>query len=251
MLLSRSFVPLTALFLSWGLAGCAPARLSTAALPVGAPRLAVQGQQGWTFRQRIRFGEFAVDSLDRSWVRGSSFEMGTGAPVTVGVGSAGQRYRFVLRDGAGASWRTTCDATHRRAGGRVAGVSVLVRDVLGVRCAVVSADGAGAGWTLSVAEAESDPAAGRLAMDGSGGAPVVVRGVYRAQGGLPSGPGRPWGFSFGGDGGVLGAVQAFGDPSVWLSPTGSAVPRGVLAASSVALLLLEEVRSFVERERDG
>lgn len=221
-----------------GLAGCRTARMDLPAELAGLSALPVEGRQGWKFNEKIRFGDFEAQDVDRSWTRGSDFRI-----LTYSSSKRRQSYEFTLMERGSPRVNARCEAAFRARGAEVRGVEIVGTDRSALECSIRLADDPQDVWALRLAEEREQPMKGSLR--GTGASYEVV-GTNRVAGGLlPVEDASGYRFRQGGR--ALAAVDVLGDGAVYL---GSGEPRVVLAAAAAALLLHENLREVVERGGD-
>lgn len=229
-----------------GAGACAPARMELPAPLADTPALAVSGRQGWQLNQVVRFGEFTVTGIERSWVKGSGLRAGV-PDIQLDLARARQTYRFTLAAaGTGETWTGECRTVFRRAGVDLKGVDIDPKDTSRLDCTLVAGDQPAA--TLAMRESYDRPLRGVLA--GTGDDTVEVTGTGRMQGSVPV-ANFTSGYEARRGGTVLAAVEVINDGAVWLGRGLASAERGRMAAMATALLLREDLRAALERSEEA
>lgn len=224
--------PLLAVLL---LAGCAAAQMPVPDDLAPTAPLAVEGRQGWSHQQQLRFGPFAVLGIDRSWTRGSGLQV-----MAYDRQKRRQSFRFTLEEHGRPRWHVDC-AAHLRYGrldGGFADVELKNRSRLDCQLTdAVTSDV----WTLALEERRERPLRGALRQ---GTDVVTVEGTKRLAGGLPAE--ETSGYRLVRAGRSLAAVDVLGTGSVWLPESLAPAERSLFAGTAAALLLLEDLRTSLE-----
>lgn len=214
------------------LGACQTAQMPVPETLAAAPRMNVQGRQGWKIDQRLRFGPYEANDVSRSWTRGGDIQV-----RTVSASGRRQNYAFTLREGGQERWRVECDANLVRAGIEVGGVEVEPLSRSALECRLNSLDGAAGPWFLTLTEQHERPLAGTVRSDTR---TLQVQGTNRLERSLPAG--YTTGYEIGAQGGTLAAVEVVNAGAVWLQPGLDPVQSSLLSAVAAALLLLEDLR---------
>lgn len=212
---------------------CAPVRM---ALPDGLPTsepMSVQGRQGWRINQRIRFGPYATERIDRSWTRGRDLQI-----LAYDGSRRNQSYGFLLREGGEPAWEVACTTRLRRDALAFDDWAIALREDGRLLCEIQDLEGDGRPLRLTLISEGERPLRGTLEGDHL---QVEVRGTNRLAKGLPLG--ETSGYHLRSGDRVLGAVQVINAGTVWLSPHLTPPERGALAALAAALLALEDLRA--------
>lgn len=226
---------LLGLFAITVLSGCSVRHIPIPDGLAASERMPVRGRQGLSIGQRIRFGPYQTDRIDRSWTRGSGYERGA-----VSETRRRQSYRFQLTgtDGADA-WRVRCEAGLLVGAIDLQFVTIEHTSRSGLVCALAPADG-GAPWTLQLEESRGRPLAGTLQ---SGTEAIDVVGTDRVVGGLS--PGMTTGYHLARGDEPFAAVEVLNAGMVWLRPGLTPAERNLAAAAAAALLAMQELRDGV------
>lgn len=214
------------------LAACQAARTP---LPEGlraAPRMHVEGRQGWKIDQRLRFGPYEAHPVDRSWTRGRDVRV-----LTVGRSRRRQRYAFTLREQGREPWRVECEAFLRTRSVDLGVVQVEPENASALDCRLRPLGGVGEEWWMVLDEEGERPLRGTL-QDGERVLDVV--GTNRLERALPVR--STTGYRIAEEERDLAAVEVVNDGAVWLDPGLTPAERSPLAAATAALLLLEDLR---------
>lgn len=228
----RFLLPGFLALLSPAVAGFKPAAMSLPAELARCERLPVAGRQGWKRLETLRFGEFTVRDVERSFTKGSSLQI-----LIYEGAKARQSYGFVLADRAGNNWLGEAATNVRRRAIDV-GVEVEFRNKSGFAAQLRSATRPDEVWQLKLEETRERPLKGNLS---AGTRTIIVHGTARLAGTfLVSGETTGYVFELGGR--AVAAAELINDGAVWLSPDLPADYRGPVTAAISALLLFEELR---------
>jgi hypothetical protein len=212
------------------LGACTHATLAVPPELSGGTQLQVTGRTGSGYDERIRFGTFATDRVNRSW---------TDRQITPGIISRQryewQDYRFRLMEDSATFASESCRANAAADVQRLPGGTQLTQDRSGrLDCTITPPDSSQT-WRMQLrADVQ-----GRLRGTLSGGG----RGLA-VEGSTPLGTDRGCCLSAGyylrdGDGRTLAAVETIRDGTVWLAPNLSHGDRRLAAAAAAALLAYE------------
>lgn len=243
------------------LAACQSARMPLPDELSGGETWPVQGRQGWKLQERLHFGPYAAENVDRSWTRGRDLEV-----MIYERNRRKQTYSFTLAEQGSAVWHADCSTSLDRRTVHTSDVDLEFEDRSRLDCELAEAGGS-ARWLLVLGERYADPLEGRLYEDLGGitdgtagsrgptgthrGADIgpssfQVRGTKALDGGLPSG--TTSGYLIESGTGAVAAVEVVNNGSVTLRPTLDPAQRSLLSAAAAALLLLEELRSVLDDE---
>lgn len=220
------------------LLGCEAARVAVPSELQGVERVPVEGRQGWRQNQRIRFGDYETTSLDRSWVKGKDFKFSAYESA-----KRREQFGFVLAESGRERLGASCEATLSRRALRSDAVDVELRNRSAVFCSLFPSGEAARDWTLSLEESGERPLNGELNV---GGRSYVVEGTRALAGGLPAGETSGYTISRGGQ--AIAVVEVIGNGSVVISPKCSSDERANLATAATALLLVEDLRTYLDSE---
>jgi len=220
------------------IAACESARVSIPSELSGVERLPVEGRQGWRINQRIRFGGYETTNLERSWVKGKDFKFSAYESA-----KRREQFGFVLTESGQERLGSSCEATLSQRTLRSEVVDVDLRNRSAVFCSLFPSGEAARDWTMSLEEAGEKPLAGELHV---GGLSYVVEGTRQLAGGLRAG--ETSGYSISRDGHAVAMVEVIGDGSVVISPKCTADERVNLATAATALLLVEDLRTYLDNE---
>lgn len=243
------------------LAACQTARMPLPDELSGGERWPVQGRQGWKIQERLQFGPYAAEDVDRSWTRGRDLEV-----MIYERNRRKQTYSFTLAEQGSAAWHAACSTSLDRRTVHTPDVDLEFEDRSQLDCELTEAGGS-ATWLLVLGERYADPLEGRLYENltgltegtadsrgptgmrrgaDAGPSSFHVRGTKALDGGLPSG--TTSGYLIESGTGAVAAVEVVNDGSVTLRPTLDPEERSLLSAAAAALLLLEELRSVLDDE---
>lgn len=207
-------------------------------LPEGlaaAERWPVQGRQGWKIHERLNFGPYAAEDVDRSWTRGRDRE------VALYEGNdREQHYSFVLNEQGSATWLVKCRSGLEKRMVATPAVDVNLKNRSNLDCAITVADGSET-WLLTLTESNERPLEGFLE---NGSRRFDVRGTNALEGSLPVPQTSGYHISDGTR--VVGAVEVVNNGAVVLDGSLDVSTRSMLSAAATALLLLEELRTSLE-----
>ncbi len=220
------------------LAACAPARMTLPAALAGEPPMAVQGRQGWQLDQTVRFGGFATEGLERTWVKGAGLRIAAGDRALEADG-ANQRFRFRLTTAYQSTVDVACRATFRRAGVSVGTTELDPLDRSRLACTL---DESGARFTLDLREQYERPLKGTLTGEGLS---MAVRGISRIAGALPT-PNLTSGYEFVSAERVVGAAEVLNAGRVWIAGSLPRRETTLLAAAAMVVLVREELRAAMD-----
>jgi len=220
-------------------AGCSTARIPVDETLASGEYLAVEGRQGWKIHERITFGSYVTENVDRSWTRGSGFAIGE-----VEMNRRRQTFSFTFSDAGTPLFAVACEVRLRHGEVNTPVVDVEFRNRSTLDC---SLDSMGTGqydrisWTLSLEEYGEKPLTGLLS---SHGGAFDVRGTNKLKGGLPAS--YTTGYYVRRDGRDIGAIEVVNDGAVRIKADLSASDKHAVAAAGAALLLLEDLRGSIE-----
>jgi hypothetical protein len=216
--------------------GSAHARLPVPDSLSAAPKLAVEGRKFLKRNPTLRFGDFRTAEMDRS--RATADELNVA--IWAG-GRARQGVLFTLLAGDEVHRHVSC-ASHARKGG-LEGRSweVGLHESAELECRLVDGRDIDDIWRLTLSGKGKSPLSG--ALSGSGGR-FVVRGTRAVTRGLR--PATATGYYFNRGERTVAAVEVLHPGAVWFDEELGEPERGVLAAASAALLLLEDLRSTLD-----
>jgi hypothetical protein len=240
----RAALPLLAA--AAALPACRAAQAPVPGALAGATRLPVQGRQGWKIGQRLAFGPFTADSVDRSWTSGADFGYGpSGGPMNT-RSRRDQRYAFVQREAGAAPVRAWCQARLRQRAVESRVVDVQLADESSLGCRLVPGADTLLAWTMTLSERRDEPLAGAIARAADPGRAVYrVRGVNRLEGAKLASS-LTTGYELLQGDRPVGMVDVVGGGAVVLSPSLPDGARRVLATAASALLLLEDLRETTD-----
>lgn len=207
-----------------------PMALPDDADPAG--RMAVQGDGGWTGNSPIAFGGFAVDSVARSWGRGSGSGASQGS-VSANRDAMEQNYRFLVRHDGGAGARIECLASASQGTVDVRVVEVTAAANASLECGRPGAGGDDS-WQLTLRSERERPLGGIVSFGST------VHEVH-AQAREVLGQYQTSGYEFRADGRVVAVVQTAGDRFVWMRPDLSDAQQHAIALAAAALLVYREL----------
>lgn len=196
-------------------------------------RLAVEGDDGWTGNSPFRFGVYAVDSIDRSWGRGSGVATSQG-----GVGgrrdAMAQDYAFVMQ-ADGASARIECASEVSAGTVDVQVVQIEASANASLDCNRRGGTGEPA-WQLTLRSERGRPLAGILSF---GSTTYDVRAQAREV----LGNYQTSGYEVLSNGRVVAVVQtaAGSDRFVWLAPALEGEERDAIAMVAASMLVHREL----------
>lgn len=215
----------------------ASAKLKEAAMRLppelnGTERLAVTGRQGWKNVERLTFGGYLVNNVDRSYTKGSSLQI-----LFYEGAKARQSFAFYAQGDDMETWRGEAETTaHRRALDFDVEIELRNKSGFGVRLSPLSRPEEV--WILKLAEKREKPFEGDLTR---GTQTVKVRGTNKLAGTFFA-LGETAGYIFEVGGRPVAAVEIINDGAVWLSPDLAKELRQPVTAAISALLLFEELR---------
>lgn len=201
-----------------------------------AERMPVRGRQGWKRLERLEFGGYVVNDVERSLTKGGDL-----AIAIPGLGYEGskrrQAFRFAVEGPGVRAWRGAA-ATNLRRRALDVGVDIELRNKSGFR-ALLSTDAApDEVWTLELTEKGERPLTGTLRQ---GDRIVNVTGTNRLAGTrFPLG--ETSGYVFESKGRPVAAVEVVNNGAVWFAPDLDPVLRAPVTAAMSSLLLFEELR---------
>jgi hypothetical protein len=224
-----------------GLSGCAlstipvPAELST------APKLSVQGRQGWNPKSRLTFGPYRTGPVDRSatWIH----EHGTVFSTT---GEHEQTYAFVLLQDDQVAAYVDCwaDARATQLDLPVVG-EITSQGRAALRCDILPAEDTTRAWVLEIESNRGGAYSGFLRGDD---------GKLEVQGTRDLADAR-WptmettGLYIRREGRALAAVELVNHGGVWLDPSLDGFDRDVVAGAAAALLAFEALAEDYDPDR--
>jgi hypothetical protein len=222
------------------LAGCSAARMTPPeGLGAGeAERLAVAGRQGFRLNQRLRFGDFETDQVNRSATRGQE----RGATQAAQERQRRQSYRFTLREEGQDRWFVACEARMEEVRIDLGVVDLLPTDRSGLYCNLQPVGRAASAWEMDLREQRGRPLRGAITL---GEERIEVVGTSRVAGALPMG--TTTGYELRAADRPVGAVEVLNSGAVWLRRDLDPDRRALLAAAATALLLLDELRQTPDR----
>lgn len=197
-----------------------------------AERLPVSGRQGWKRVERLTFGPYRVEDVDRSLTKGSNLQL-----LFYEGAKARQTFGFSVAGGDLPAWRGEAATTVRRRALDL-GVEVELRNKSGFAARLAPVGQPGSAWTLQLNETRERPLAGALS---GAGRSLEVTGTNRLAG-TPFPLGETAGYVFTVSGRTVAAVETLNDGAVWLAPDLAPELRGPVVAAASALLLFEELR---------
>jgi hypothetical protein len=231
----RSKVSLLAILVLTTVSGFAKLKGATMRLPpelAGVDRLAVTGRQGWKKVERLTFGGYLVNNVDRSFTKSSSLQI-----LIYEGAKARQHFAFYTQGDDMETWRGEAETTaHRRALDFDVEIELRDKSGFGVRLSPLARPEEI--WTLKLAEKREKPFEGDLTR---GTQTVKVRGTNKLAGTIfPLG--ETAGYIFEVAGKPVAAVEVINDGAVWLSPSLAPELRQPVTAAIGSLLLFEELR---------
>lgn len=198
----------------------------------GTERLAVAGRQGWKNVERLTFGGYLVNNVDRSYTKGSSLQI-----LFYEGAKARQSFAFYAQGDDMETWRGEAETTaHRRALDFDVEIELRNKSGFGARLSPLSRPEEV--WTLKLAEKREKPFEGDLSR---GTQTVKVRGTNKLAGTFFA-LGETAGYIFEVAGKPVAAVEVINDGAVWLSPDLAKELRPPVTAAISSLLLFEELR---------
>jgi hypothetical protein len=198
----------------------------------GVERWAVTGRQGWKNVERLTFGSYLVNNVDRSYTKGSSLQI-----LFYEGAKARQNFAFYAQGDDMETWRGEAETTaHRRALDFDVEIELRNKSGFGARLSPLSRPEEV--WTLKLAEKREKPFEGDLSR---GAQTVKVRGTNKLSGTIFA-LGETAGYIFEVAGKPVAAVEVINDGAVWLSPSLAAELRQPVTAAISSLLLFEELR---------
>ena len=235
----RTIMPALAAVLSTS--ACSLSHLQVPEELGNAQPLAVSGRQGVLWNQRIRFGDYETDRIQRSATRGSE-ERG----VFVERERFRQSYEFTLRQGGVDVARVTCDTRAHERGVNVLGVEVGPGRTASLACDVAPADDEAAPWKVDlVGEHDAELAGTYLSTDRAEDREYEIEGT-RKIGGRDAV--ETTGYFVSRDGRPVMAVETANDGTVWFASGMGPNERDVLACLAAALLVLEDLDDQFDRD---
>lgn len=220
-------------------AGCTTARMPVDETLASGEYLTVEGRQGWKIHERITFGSYATENVDRSWTKGSGFAINE-----VEMNRRRQTFSFTLFGAGSPLYTVACEVRLRHGEVNTPIVDVEFRNRSKVDCLLDAADTGEpdrTDWTLALEERGEKPLTGVLS---SRGGAFDVSGTNKLKGGLPVS--FTTGYYIRRDGRDIGAVEVVNDGAVRIKADLSATDKHAVAAASAALLLLEDLRASIE-----
>ncbi len=200
-----------------------------------APRLSVQGRQGWKLTEQLKFGDFSVHDVQRSITKGGDLQI-----IFYEGSKRRQTFGFTLSEGGTPLWRRAAATNlHRRALESDDGFEIELRNKSGFAVRLSPVAATDKVWTLELTEKGESPLQGTLSQ---GYQVIAVRGTNRLAG-TPFPLGDTSGYVFESDGRAVAAVEVINDGAVWLSPNIDPALRTPVTAAISALLLFEELRA--------
>lgn len=215
--------------------GCQVARMPLPDDLLSSERWTVEGRQGLKLRERLRFGPYEAQNVDRSWTRGRDrvsepFERN----------ERNQRYSFVLKQNGESKWLVKCSTALDKGSVRTPIVDVDVKNRSTLDCAVTDANGSDT-WLLALKETRERPLEGRLFTDTEA---YEVRGTTALKNSLAT-PATS-GYYFMADSRTVAAVEVVNKGSVTLHSVVAPDRKSLFSAAAAALLLLEDLRESIE-----
>ncbi len=216
-------------------AGLKEAAMALPAELASAPRLSVQGRQGWKLTERLTFGDFTVTDVQRSLTKGSDLQI-----LFYEGSKRRQTFGFTLNEGGRPLGRGAAATNlHRRALESDDGFAIELRNRSGFSARLVPAAAPNAEWTLELKEKSEKPLEGTLRQ---GARTIVVSGTNRLAGTrFPLG--ETSGYVFTLNQRPIAAVEVINDGAVWLATDIAPDVRIAVAHAAAALLLFEELRA--------
>jgi hypothetical protein len=217
------------------LAACGSTRMELPQALEGADRLAVEGRGGLRQARDIRFGPYEVVGIQRSWTKGSGWNVGAGR---LGGGSdrAKQTYAFMLAESGREHGRVECEARGSRGTLGVRSVGIDLASDEGLRCTLGLVEGAAA-WELTLHSNRDRHLEGEL---------IAGEDRYRLVGTGSGGrmtPANTYGYELRSGDRVMAAVETVNKGAVWFAPDVDAAARRALAAAAASLLLYQKVKT--------
>lgn len=222
------------------LSGCAMAAIPVPPELASAPKLEVEGRQGWMMNQRIRFGPYATTRVERSSTRVREDD-----GVITTEGAHDQRFSFGMMENDAEVARVQCrahavaSATSLPLGVEMSGVELSSLD-----CAVSPRDEESDHWTLELSARNGRKLAGTLEGDGERLDVVATTRLANASACCST-----TGFYLRRAGRTVAAVEVVNDGGVWIDPALSADERRVVASAAAALLAFQALGEDFTRER--
>ena len=219
------------------LGSSATAKLKEAAMRLptelgGVERWAVTGRQGWKNVERLTFGSYLVNNVDRSYTKGSSLQI-----LFYEGAKARQNFAFYAQGDDMETWRGEAETTaHRRALDFDVEIELRNKSGFGARLSPLSRPEEV--WILKLAEKREKPFEGDLTR---GTQSIKVRGTNKLAGTFFA-LGETAGYIFEIGGKPVAAVEVINDGAVWLAPGLAADLRQPVTAAISSLLLFEELR---------
>ena len=225
---------------------CTAAQAPTPATLATATRMPVSGRQGWKIGERLSFGPYVADSVQRSWTKGADFSYGpSGGPQNARARRT-QSYAFVQRDAGAAPIAGACEARLRQRAVESKVVDVQLEDASTLQCRLVPDADTLLAWTVALSERRDAPLEGTIARAADGRAVYAVRGTNRLAGAALA-TGETTGYELLQGARIVGMVDVTNAGAVVLAPALPDGARRILAATASALLLAEELRGAVDR----
>lgn len=220
-------------------AGCSTARMPVDDTLASGEYLAVEGRQGWKIHERVTFGSYATENVDRSWTKGSGLAINE-----VEMNRRRQTYSFTFLDAGAPLYAVACEVRLRHGEVNTPIVDVEFRNRSTLDCSLdptVTREYDRISWTLSLEEHGEKPLTGLLS---SNGGTFDVSGTNKLKGGLPVS--FTTGYYIRRDGRDIGAIEVVNDGAVRIKADLSASDKHAVAAAGAALLLLEDLRGSIE-----
>ena len=195
-------------------------------------RLPVEGRQGWRKIQRLKYGNYAVDSVNRSLTKGGDLQ------IMVYEGSKRrQAFSFHHQENGLPTYRIAA-ATNLRRRAIDVGVEIEFRNKSGFTSEMHSILKPGFVARLELTETRERPLSGTLV---HGAQTVAVKGTNKlAKTPLPLD--EATGYVFESEGKPIAAVEVINNGAVWISPDIDPELSSPVSAAISALLLFEELR---------
>jgi hypothetical protein len=137
--------------------GCTATKMNVDAQLVESEELAVRGRQGLLFRQRLRFGPYDTQNVQRSWTHGTGFSV-----LVYQRERRRQTYRYIFREGGIPLYEVGCEAQYRRGTFDLNVIEVDEQNRQTLQCRIASVSNPEDIWWMNLREDHGHPMQGRL-----------------------------------------------------------------------------------------
>ncbi len=217
-------------------AGCTSARMPVDESLADGEYWVVEGRQGWKIRERLSFGPYTADSIDRSWTKGRGLVINE-----LELNRRRQTFSFTLAGNGAPLYSVECGVRLRHGEINTPIVDVQFRNRSEMDCTANPIEQDRSAWTLALEERGERPLTGTLSTQGS---TFEIAGTNKLRGGLPAS--FTTGYYVRLNGRDIGSVEVVNAGGVRIGAAVSDDDREVIAAAAAALLLLEDLRATIE-----